>query len=164
MIYNRQKQIRLNLKGLEDFASELARELKLGRRWFDITFVDDREIQRLNREFRHKKKPTDALSFPWAGDAESSRVRKVGEDCLAGFLGDVIISAPMARRDAAEEGMTPDRKLRQLVLHGALHLVGYDHETDSGEMHALEYELRCQFAIDTAERSRVARRARPKNH
>ena len=89
-------------------------------------FVGDREMRRVNRQFRGNDKPTDVLSFP-------------GEE---GHLGDILISVPTARRQAAEAGHGPDRELRVLLLHGVLHCLGYDHETDQGEMERLERRLR----------------------
>ncbi|MGH9454270.1 MAG: rRNA maturation RNase YbeY [Terriglobia bacterium] len=162
MIYNHQRKVRLNIKAIEGFASELRREMKLGRRWFDVAFVNDLKMRRLNTKFRRKQKPTDVLSFPWVWDLEPSRVRKVGKDDLNGFTGDVIISAETARRDAAEERSTLDLKIRQLMLHGVLHLLGYDHETDDGEMHALEYKLRRKFRIDSSNRSGASRKSMSK--
>ncbi|HEY9421121.1 MAG TPA: rRNA maturation RNase YbeY [Thermoanaerobaculia bacterium] len=93
---------------------------------FGARFVSDREMRRVNREFRGKDKTTDVLSFP-------------GEE---GHLGDVMISVPMARRQAAEAGHGVDRELKVLLLHGVLHCMGYDHETDQGKMERLERRLR----------------------
>jgi probable rRNA maturation factor len=153
MVYNHQRKVRLRLKALGKFAASLAEALTLGRRWFDVAFVDDREIQRLNREFRGKNEATDVLSFPWGGEMAQLNAKKGGDESLDGFLGDVIISAPTASREASEEKMAMNLKARQLVLHGALHLLGYDHETDHGEMEARECELRRQFGIDNCERN-----------
>ncbi|HSG39895.1 MAG TPA: rRNA maturation RNase YbeY, partial [Thermoanaerobaculia bacterium] len=89
-------------------------------------FVSDREMRRVNREFRGKDKTTDVLSFP-------------GEE---GHLGDVMIAVPTARRQAAEAGHGVDRELKVLLLHGVLHCLGHDHETDQGEMERLERRLR----------------------
>jgi probable rRNA maturation factor len=91
-----------------------------------VRFASDREVRRANRSFRGKDKTTDVLSFP-------------GED---GHLGDVLISVPQARRQAAEAGHPVPRELRVLLLHGILHCMGYDHETDQGEMERLERRLR----------------------
>ncbi len=90
-----------------------------------VRFVGDREMRRVNRRFRGKDQTTDVLSFP-------------GED---GHLGDVLISVPMARRQTAA-GHGVDRELKTLLLHGVLHCLGYDHETDQGEMERLERRLR----------------------
>jgi probable rRNA maturation factor len=93
---------------------------------FGARFVSDREMRRVNREFRGKDKTTDVLSFP-------------GEE---GHLGDVMIAVPTARRQAAEAGHGVDRELKVLLLHGVLHCMGHDHETDQGEMERLERRLR----------------------
>ena len=92
-----------------------------------VRFASDREVRRANRAFRGKDKPTDVLSFP-------------GED--GGHLGDILISVPTARRQAAAAGQPVERELRILLLHGVLHCLGYDHETDQGEMERLERRLR----------------------
>ncbi|HBL31982.1 MAG TPA: rRNA maturation RNase YbeY [Acidobacteria bacterium] len=91
-----------------------------------VRFASDRELKRANRTWRGKDKPTDVLSFP-------------GED---GHLGDILISVPTARRQAKAAGHTVERELRILLLHGVLHCLGYDHETDQGQMARLEHKLR----------------------
>jgi probable rRNA maturation factor len=91
-----------------------------------VRFVGDREMRRTNRQFRGQDRTTDVLSFP-------------GEE---GHLGDVLISVPTARRQAAAAGHGVDRELKTLLLHGVLHCLGYDHETDQGEMERLERRLR----------------------
>lgn len=91
-----------------------------------VRFVGDREMRRVNRQFRAKDQATDVLSFP-------------GED---GHLGDILVSVPTARRQAAAAGRGMDRELKTLLLHGVLHCLGYDHETDEGEMERLELRLR----------------------
>ena len=91
-----------------------------------VRFVGDREMRRVNRQFRGMVKTTDVLSFP-------------GED---GHLGDILISIPTARRQAEAAGHDVDREVKTLLLHGVLHCLGYDHETDQGEMERLERKLR----------------------
>jgi probable rRNA maturation factor len=91
-----------------------------------VRFVGDREMRRVNRQFRGKDKTTDVLSFP--GDE--------------GHLGDILISVPTARRQAESTGHETGRELKTLLLHGVLHCLGYDHETDQGEMERLERRLR----------------------
>lgn len=91
-----------------------------------IRFSGDREMRRANRTWRGKDKTTDVLSFP-------------GED---GHLGDILISVPTARRQAEAAGHPVERELKILLLHGVLHCLGYDHETDQGEMERLERRLR----------------------
>lgn len=100
-----------------------------------IRFAGDREVRRLNRTYRSKDRPTDVLSFP-------------GED---GHLGDILISVPVARRQAAAAGHAVERELQVLLLHGLLHCLGHDHETDGGEMERLERRLRRTWIRETAD-------------
>ena len=92
-----------------------------------LAFVSDAAIRALNREHRHKDEPTDVLSFP---------------SDEPGFLGDVVIAAGVARRQARRAGHGFGVEARVLALHGLLHLIGYDHETDQGQMERLEARLR----------------------
>ena len=105
-----------------------------------VAFVSDRTMRELNRRWRGKDGTTDVLSFP-SGQEEFERA---GEGAT---LGDVVISVEQAGRQAAEHGLTFDNEVEQLILHGLLHLCGYDHETDSGEMNALELTLRRRLGI-----------------
>ncbi len=146
MVFNRQRKISIPLKSLRAFSRRLSRELGLGREPFDVTLVDDAEIQRLNAVFRGTRKPTDVLSFPWQ-DGEQEVPGARGEN-LSDFLGDVIISVETARRNARMEGHSLPREIQQLMLHGLLHLLGYDHERDRGEMNALEMSLREKLGIE----------------
>jgi len=78
----------------------------------DISFVNEAEIRKLNKKFRKKDKPTDVLSFAYNEE---------------GVLGDVIISPKIARRNAKLFGTAPKAELKRLVIHGTLHVLGYDH-------------------------------------
>ena len=98
-----------------------------------IAFVSDRQIRALNKQFRNIDKATDVLSFPVDDDADN--------------LGDIAISIETAARQAKENGLTLNGELAQLILHGLLHLSGYDHETDNGEMNRLELRLRKKLGI-----------------
>jgi len=93
----------------------------------------------LNRRWRRRSGPTDVLAFP-AGGADSR------------FLGDIVISVPYATRQARHRGENVSREMDRLLLHGYLHLLGYDHETDHGQMEALESKLRRRLGI--AEKTR----------
>jgi probable rRNA maturation factor len=97
-----------------------------------VLVCDDEMIRTLNRDFRHKDAATDVLSFE-GGAAEPEGVP---------YLGDVAISLDTARRQADEAGVPLLRELETLLLHALIHLKGYDHETDQGEMGALEGRLR----------------------
>ena len=98
-----------------------------------IAFVSDNKIRSLNQQFRGINKPTDVLSFP--------------SDLETGELGDIAISVEAAARQAKENGLTLNEEIAQLILHGLLHLSGYDHETDNGEMNRLELRLRRKLGI-----------------
>jgi probable rRNA maturation factor len=123
-------------RGLETFLAESAREAKLDGA-VSVFLTSDAEIQRLNREFRGKDKPTDVLSFP-AGES-GGRTR---------MAGDLAISVETAARAAALRGYALELELRVLLLHGVLHLAGYDHETDSGEMARKENLLRKKLGLE----------------
>ena len=155
MVLNRQARIAVDLGGVRVFVRRLQSVLRLAGRDFNVCFVDDREIERLNATYRCIRRPTDVLSFPWS-KGRPGAVAGGGE--LRGFLGEVVISAQTARRNARREGHSTANELRWLVLHGVLHLLGYDHETDQGEMTALELALRDRLGITAG----AARGARPR--
>jgi probable rRNA maturation factor len=143
MILNRQSRIPLQDAVLARFLTSVRRELKLSRREVTVCFVDDREIARLNRRFRGKPKPTDVLSFPANGTGRAEFPVATDD----GFLGDIAISPQAARRNAKLFGRTLDEEIRILILHGVLHLAGYDHEVDNGEMERIEMRLRKKLKL-----------------
>ncbi len=100
-----------------------------------IAIVDDDAMRTLNRQFRKKNKTTDVLTFP--ADATDADPQAHGRP-----LGDIVISIDQARRQAADQRHSVATEVRYLILHGILHALGYDHETDSGEMNALEVKTR----------------------
>jgi probable rRNA maturation factor len=100
-----------------------------------VLLTTDRAIRRLNRQFRGKDKPTDVLSFP--ADARVQKWEK----------GDLAISAETARRQATVCGHSLHAELKILMLHGVLHLAGYDHESDAGRMARRERQLRARFGL-----------------
>jgi probable rRNA maturation factor len=100
-----------------------------------IAIVNDEAMISLNRKFRKKAKTTDVLTFR-ADDSYNDPSQK-GRP-----LGDIVISVDQARRQAAQERHSTGTEVRYLILHGLLHALGYDHETDNGEMNALETEVR----------------------
>jgi rRNA maturation RNase YbeY len=104
------------------------------RREVSVYFCGDRRMAGLNRRWRRANGPTDVLAFR-AGEKD------------ARFLGDIVISVPYATRQARRRGESPSREMDRLLLHGYLHLLGYDHETDHGEMKALEAKLRRRLGI-----------------
>jgi probable rRNA maturation factor len=118
-----------------------------------VLLADDATLKRLNKTFRGKNKATDVLSFP----AGPSTVF-FNEPDAPEFAGDLAISLETAARHAARYGHTLADEVRILLLHGVLHLAGYDHETDSGEMAAREAELRQKLALPSG---LIARAAKP---
>lgn len=106
-----------------------------------IALVDDETMTGLNRKFRRKNKTTDVLTFP-ADDSYFEPGAK-GRP-----LGDIVISVDQARRQAADEKHSLATEVRYLILHGILHALGYDHETDKGEMNALEVEVRGAVGLE----------------
>lgn len=105
-----------------------------------VAFVRDRAIRKLNQEFRDKNYATDVLSFPASDDPDEVFIDSSSE--AVDDLGDIVIAADTARRQADEAGHPFEREVSELVIHGTLHLCGYDHETDNGEMNRLELKLR----------------------
>jgi probable rRNA maturation factor len=108
-----------------------------------VLLADDATLKRLNRTFRGKNVATDVLSFP-AGDANGS-----------GVAGDLAISLETAERQAVRFGHSLRDEVRVLLLHGVLHLAGFDHEADAGEMAAREAELRRELRVETSLIARV---------
>lgn len=121
---------------LKTWLADVLEELVPTADSFGVRFVDDSEMQELNLSFRGLDKTTDVLSFPGASSGEESH------------LGDVVVAVPTARRQAVAEGTSEEREIRTLLLHGVLHCLGYDHETDYGEMERLELRMRRKWLRD----------------
>lgn len=144
-IINNQRKIKFDRKDFQKFAERAASEIdETENKSFTVAFVSDKKMRELNFEYREKDKTTDVLSFPFEADEFDLSEPEALAD---GFLGDIIISAEQAARQAAENNLTLEHEIKQLILHGILHLCGYDHETDDGEMNARELELRDKFSI-----------------
>lgn len=121
---------------------------------FAIALISDGRMRQLNKFFRGKDFTTDVLSFPHEPDEfELNAPIAVASDSgspidnSGKFLGDIVISVEQAARQADENGLTLEVEIKQLILHGLLHLCGYDHETDNGEMNARELELRERLGL-----------------
>ncbi len=123
---------RVDREELRDFLGELTRRVARGRT-INCLIANDSEVRRLNRQFRGKNQATDVLSFPPAK--------------ANGLAGDIAISIDRARVQAAERGHSLADELRILMLHGALHLAGMDHESDSGEMARAESRWRKKLGL-----------------
>ncbi|MEA2488525.1 MAG: putative rRNA maturation factor [Acidobacteriota bacterium] len=105
-----------------------------------IALVEDEAMANLNRQFRHKNKTTDVLTFP-ADDTYAD------PDRPGRPLGDIVISLDQAKRQSVTEKHSLATEIRYLILHGILHALGHDHETDTGEMNALEIDLRTRVGL-----------------
>jgi len=120
---------------LMEFARQVSMALKLPPGEFTVLLANDRRICQMNRDFRHKDKATDVLSFPVAPEEGGWELGAVP------YFGDIIISMETAQRQARQRGHTLERELKILLLHGWLHLLGYDHEIDRGQMRRKERQL-----------------------
>ena len=138
-VVNRQRKVPMDCEHWQAFAERALKVVPAGGAGATVAFVSDRAMRDLNRRWRGKRGTTDVLSFP-AGQEEFEK----GEGLS---LGDVVVSVEQAARQAAEHGLDFEGEVRQLILHGLLHLCGYDHERDGGEMNALELKLRRRLGI-----------------
>ena len=129
-LLNRQRKHRIDSDGVRRFLSGLLKEVGRPEASFSVVFVTDKVMRAYNLRYRHIDKTTDVLSFR-------------GED---GYLGDILISTETAWKQTRKSPtLSFDDNIRRLLLHGLLHLSGYDHETDNGEMRAIERRLRRKF-------------------
>jgi len=155
MVLNRQRAVRLSIRDLNGFLSRAQRKLRIPRGALTVCLVSNSQIARWNRDFRGKKGPTDVLSFPIEGEKHEPRFKR-GRNRPRKFrfrtfpvcyLGDIAIAPAVARKNALRAGGRLDHELRVLILHGILHLVGYDHETDTGQMERREKRLRSELGL-----------------
>jgi metalloprotein, YbeY/UPF0054 family len=138
-VLNNQRKVSIDIQTFQeffDFAEGGLIEISHGTA--TVAFVSDRKMRQLNKQFRNKNSTTDVLSFPHEPDEFDTDTNN---------LGDIVISVEQAERQAKENGLTLENEIKQLILHGLLHLCGYDHETDNGEMNARELELREKLRI-----------------
>ena len=150
MILNQQREVRVAMRPLESFLRKVKRELGANESEVTVCLVSDKAMARLNESFRNKKGPTDVLSFPTVARPRPVRVRRRLHAANSGehqYLGDIAISPATARRYATSHDRTLASELRVLIVHGVLHLLGYDHETDRGEMDKIERKLRKRFGL-----------------
>jgi len=128
LVLNRQRKEKVPSGELREFARRLAEGAGLSGAGFSVCLVSDRRMETYNATYRSIRRPTDVLSFP---DDPSDR----------SYLGDIVISAETASRQASARKHSLRRELEILIVHGYLHLLGHDHETDSGGMMALQRKL-----------------------
>jgi probable rRNA maturation factor len=161
MIVNRQRNVRIPTRDLREFLSRARRALRLPAESVTVCLVTNSKMARWNRAYRGKAGPTDVLSFPANGTRRNGRKQtaqkyqasrkfrsdsdafvSASDNSTASYLGDIAIAPVVARRNARRFGRTFGEEMRILILHGMLHLMGYDHETDTGEMDRREWRLR----------------------
>jgi len=124
----------LNESALARFVTKACKAAKL-KGSVNVVVTSSQEMRSLNRRFRGKDKPTDVLSFPPMADFAD------------GLAGDVAISQEIATKNARAIGHAPADEIKILALHGVLHLAGYDHESDDGEMARVENQLRRKLGL-----------------
>lgn len=156
MVINRQRRVSVASPSLERFFTRIAKLLDISPDAATVCLVTNAQIARWNRLYRGKAKPTDVLSFPseaaatkkrTAGRGKRSPSRRHSASRNGSYFGDIAIAPAVARRNAQQSGRAFDDEMRVLMLHGLLHLLGYDHERDSGQMERLELRLRGQLGI-----------------
>ena len=130
VILNKQRKHPVATHEVRRFISRVVQELQIEDRQFSVVFITDAAMREYNRTYRGYDKPTDVLSFTGDGTC----------------LGDILISSETAYNQAIKSSkLSYQTNIHRLVLHGLLHLMGYDHETDHGEMRSLELRLRRRF-------------------
>jgi probable rRNA maturation factor len=138
MIVNRQRRVPVAIRPLQQFYERVRRELGFAPESVTIELISDDAMARFNKIFRKKHGPTDVLSFP----ANGARPARDAE-----YIGDIAISPETARRNARRFSRSFPLEMQILVLHGMIHLAGFDHETDHGEMNRLERRLRKRLGV-----------------
>lgn len=128
---NRQYKVSFDENTVRKFLGRLAEDLAEGG-GFSVVVSSDRALRDANRRYRNVPRTTDVLSFP------------DGED---GYWGDLLIAAGRAKRQAAEHGHSVEQEIQVLALHGMLHLRGYNHETDQGQMQVAEERFRRKYGL-----------------
>lgn len=164
MVINRQSGVRVSIADLERFLTRARLVLRIPADALTVCLVNNAEIARWNFAYRGKKMPTDVLSFPADGAHRRKRRKNAREQASprkgarsvlskaanassSHYLGDIAIAPAVARSNACRFGRTFRTEMRILILHGILHLMGYDHETDNGRMHRREQRLRREMGL-----------------
>ncbi|MEE9912564.1 MAG: rRNA maturation RNase YbeY [Deltaproteobacteria bacterium] len=119
-IENRQKRIKIDKRLIRSQIARLLKSMDCEDKEISITFVDDETIQRINRQYLSKDKPTNVISF----SLQEGDFGHINPE----ILGDVVISVDTARRDADDANLSFDEEILFLIIHGFLHLTGYNHE------------------------------------
>lgn len=138
-VINRQRARKIQSQIWRDFAERALEAIGVAGKDASIVVVSDAAIRKLNRQFRDKDAATDVLSFPAAPESFETESRN--------DLGEIVISVQTAAAQAKTNGLSFNHEVQQLILHGLLHLCGYDHETDEGEMNRFELKLRKKLSV-----------------
>ena len=138
MIVNRQRRVPVAIHPLQQFYERVRVELGFAPESVTIQLISDDTMAQLNETYRKKHGPTDVLSFPANGARPSQG---------AEYIGDIAISPETARRNARRFSRSLPVEMRILILHGMIHLAGFDHESDRGEMDRLERRLRKRLGV-----------------
>ena len=131
------KKFNVNTWDLKKWLNEILKRLKCDDMELSVLLVNDEKIRKLNAQYRKIDKPTDVLSFP--------QTRRGKPDPV--LLGDVVVSTDTAWRQAREHGLSFEEELVLLLIHGALHLRGYDHEKSAQEAQNMKRKTRSLFKI-----------------
>ena len=132
-VFNRQRKVSVEMKALRNFLDQLSRQMAL-QTGFSVVLISDAAMKTYNRDFRGKDRATDVLSFSYEEEDGEEKP----------YLGDILISVDAAARQQRKSLLA---ELQVLSLHGLLHLLGYDHQADQGEMETLEGKLRREFQL-----------------
>lgn len=157
-VVNLQRKVKIDASAYREFVAKLSLSIDEAKcKTFSVAFISDRRMKELNAFFRSKHSTTDVLSFPHESDdfPRNGSVATSGDEHAdnaaassgSDYLGDIVISVEQAQRQAKENRLTLENEMKQLILHGLLHLCGYDHETDHGEMNRRELILRRKLKI-----------------
>jgi probable rRNA maturation factor len=159
MIVNRQSRVPVSLRDLDKFLARARRRLRLPKGSFTVCLVTDSEIAHWNSAYRGKSGSTDVLSFP-TNPSNGRHTRSRDKDARredafdaaaskhsGNYFGDIAIAPAVAKRNAIRFGRTLSDEMRILILHGILHLMGYDHEADNGQMERRENRLRRELKL-----------------
>ena len=141
-VVNRQRLARIDARRVASLVDTTLGAVGRAGANLTVAFVRDRVIRDLNRKFRGNDRVTDVLSFPAEDERGHASEVSIFGSGVSAFLGDIVVSTDTALKQADYAGHSFEREVNELVIHGVLHLCGYDHETDRGQMNRLELRLR----------------------
>jgi probable rRNA maturation factor len=131
-VLSRQKRYKINRESVASFCDAALESMGCPNRSLSVAFIGAGEMRSLNRRYLNRNYATDVLSFSY-GDVKMDGIP---------FLGEIVVAPEIAVHQAARFRISPESELKKLLVHGILHLLGYDHETDRGQMKSLQTRLR----------------------